>query len=84
MMSPADFHQSELKIGLNSTVKAVKKDSAALVFIAYDADDAVKNKVSGCVGEKDIAVCFEYSMLQLGVLCNIEVPCAVCCALKAQ
>ncbi|MBR6645761.1 MAG: ribosomal L7Ae/L30e/S12e/Gadd45 family protein [Clostridia bacterium] len=83
-MSPADFHPSELKIGLNSTVKAVKKDSAALVFIAYDADDAVKSKVTDCVGEKDVTVCLDFSMLQLGVLCNIEVPCAVCCALKAH
>ena len=83
-MSPADFHPSELKIGLNSTVKSVKKDSAAIVFIAYDADDTVKNKVTDCIGDKNITLCPDFSMLQLGVLCSIEVPCAVCCVLKAR
>ncbi len=83
-MSPADFHPSMLKIGLNSTVKAVKKDCAVLVFVAYDADGFVKDKVLSNTEGKNVDISFEYSMLQLGVLCNIEVPCAVCCALKAQ
>ena len=83
-MSPADFHPSMLKIGLNSTVKAVKKDCALLIFIAYDADDLVKNKVVSHIEGKSVDICFDYSMLQIGVLCNIEVPCAVCCALKAR
>lgn len=83
-MSPADFRPSMLKIGLNSTVKAVKKDCTVLIFVAYDADDFVKNKVLSSAEGKNVEICFDYSMLQLGVLCNIEVPCAVCCALKAQ
>lgn len=83
-MSPADFHPSLLKVGLNSTVKAIKKNSAELVFMAYDAEGFVKDKVVTCAEGSGVGLCFDYSMLQLGVLCGIEVPCAVCCALKAQ
>lgn len=83
-MSPADFNPSYLKVGLNSTVKALKKGQAVYVFMAYDAEDLVKNRIRENVGEKNVEVCLDYSMVQLGMFCNIEVPCAVCCAVKTQ
>lgn len=83
-MSPTDFDPSYLKVGLNSTVKALKKGIAVYVFMAYDADDFVKNKISENIGESSVQLCLDYSTVQLGMFCNIEVPCAVCCAVKTQ
>ncbi len=83
-MSPADFDPSYLKVGLNSTVKALRKGAAVYVFMACDADDFVKSKISEGIGGKNVQMCLDYSAVQLGMFCNIEVPCAVCCVIEMQ
>lgn len=83
-MSPTDFDPIYLKVGLNSTVKALRKGIAVYVFMACDADDLVKNKIKENVGEKNVQMCLDYSAVQLGMFCGIEVPCAVCCVIGTQ
>ncbi len=81
-MSDVQFLPGALAIGLNTTKKALKKGIASKVFLAHDADAPIRSAVIQKAEEGGVAVNSDYSMGQLGVMCAIEVPCAVCCLLK--
>lgn len=60
-------------IGTKQTTKAVQKHTAAIVYVAKDAEPHVINPLVKLCKEKGIEVITVDSMLELGKACGIEV-----------
>lgn len=81
-MSDVQFTPCSIAVGLNTTKKALNRGTARKVFLAHDADGDLRTMLLQRAKDAGVSVNCEYSMEQLGVMCAIEVPCAVCCLLK--
>lgn len=66
-------NQSELIIGMKETLRAIKRDDIAQVFIAADADQAITQPIITLVEELKIPHHYVKSMKELGALCGIDV-----------
>lgn len=70
------------RVGVKQTIKALESDSAALVFIAGDADRQVTAEVIALCLVKDVEICQVASRAELGNACGIDVGAAVVAVLK--
>ncbi|MDD6383768.1 ribosomal L7Ae/L30e/S12e/Gadd45 family protein [Mitsuokella sp.] len=69
-------------IGIKQVSKAVKRESAACVFIADDADERVTAPLILLCEEQGVAVEHAETMQVLGKACGIEVGAAAAAVLK--
>jgi large subunit ribosomal protein L7A len=70
------------RVGVKQTIKALEKDSVALVYIAGDADRQVTAEVIALCLVKDVEICPVASRAELGNACGIDVGAAVVAVLK--
>lgn len=70
------------KIGIKQSLKILKRDQAAMVFIAKDAEQYVIRSIVELAEEKQIPIIYVESMLILGKACNIDVGAATAVIVK--
>ena len=63
-------------VGTKQTLKVLKKGTAAVVYIAKDADERVIRQVIDLAKDQELPVITVDTMVQLGKECNIEVKTA--------
>lgn len=76
-MKTDDVPRSML-VGLNQTKKAVRAGKVRKVLYAADAEEGLKQMITGLCMEYGVEAEAAQSMESLGTLCGIEVGCAVC------
>lgn len=69
-------------MGKKQTVTAIKEGKAAVVFLAEDTDDHIKQEIIKISEEKNISIISVDSKLKLGRACGIDVPAACATILK--
>ena len=69
-------------LGVKQSVKAIRNNRAAQVYIGHDADPALTEPVKILCREKALSPCEEYSMKELGAAGGIAVGAAVIAVLK--
>ena len=71
------LNAGEKVIGLKQSIKEIKRKNAKIVFLAVDADNHLQSEIKELCFEKGIEVICEYSMKNLGELCEIDVGAAI-------
>lgn len=69
-------------IGLKQTVKAIKNDTANVVYIANDAEESIKNNILEVCRGKEVQIVYIDTMKKLGEACGIEVNASCASLLK--
>lgn len=69
-------------VGVKQTEKAVKRQAAAVVYIANDADERVTTKLAALCQEHGVTIDESYNMLEIGRACMINVRAAAAAVLK--
>lgn len=64
-------------VGIKQSRKVIDADKAEKVYIAFDADAAIKEEFKLLCESKKIPYTEKYSLEQLGEMCNIEVGAAI-------
>ena len=67
-------------VGIRQVLRAVREDKALKVYLAEDADPAMKSVLEAAVNEKRLPLGRVGSMRALAHLCGVDVP-ASCAAL---
>lgn len=71
-------------IGAKQTLKAIKNETAAIVYVAEDADQKViKPIVEACL-HMNLTPVYISTMHELGKMCDIDVGAATACIVKEQ
>ena len=70
--------------GYNSTMKLLKNGEAEKVLLAYDCSEFIKQTVLSAAAAAGVTADMKNSMAQLGVMCGIDVGCAVCAVRKSH
>lgn len=66
-------HRNEfITIGLKTTLKAVQEDKCNLVYIAYDAEEAVTKELVNECFRKGIITIFKYSMRDMANMAGLK------------
>jgi large subunit ribosomal protein L7A len=68
-------------VGRRETAKRIQRGTAAAVFVARDADQAILTEIEGLCQTNGVPIHYIESMHELGQLCGIEVG-AACAALS--
>ena len=69
-------------VGMKQAVKAIKAGSAETVYVAEDADPALKTELAEVCGRNGINPVAVSSMEEIGKACGIDVGSAVAVLLK--
>lgn len=69
-------------VGVKQTLKAIKSDSAKIVYVAKDADEKITKPLIDVCMEKNIEIIYVPTMEKLGSLCGISVGAAAACILN--
>lgn len=70
-------------VGLKQLLRELEADTVACVYIAGDAEEHVREKITEAIGAKEIHVVFVDTMEELGGVCGIDVS-AACAAILKQ
>ena len=70
-------------VGTKQVLKALNADEIAVLYIANDADAAIKEKILAAAGSQSIRVIYADNMQALGECCGIDVL-AACAAIKKE
>ncbi|NLJ84173.1 MAG: 50S ribosomal protein L7ae-like protein [Halanaerobiaceae bacterium] len=82
-MTLAELSKSKNKVvGKKQTINAINEARAAVVFLAEDTDDHIKEEIIRLSEEKDISIIAVDSKIKLGRACGIDVPAACATILK--
>ena len=79
-MDIPEISDAKKVVGLNQTKKAVNNGKAKKVFAAKDADEQFLLQIKRLCEDKSVPVDETMTMAELGLLCKIDVGCAVCAA----
>ncbi|MCX7842033.1 MAG: ribosomal L7Ae/L30e/S12e/Gadd45 family protein [Clostridia bacterium] len=79
---PENLKSSKKVVGIKQSAKALENGTAALVFVARDADPRVIKGIIELCTKNSVEIVYEESMKQLGKACGIEVGAAVACIVK--
>lgn len=71
-------------IGAKQTLKAIKNETAAIVYIAEDADKKVTKPIVEACQQAGLEPIFIATMQELGRMCDIDVGAATACVVKEQ
>lgn len=77
-----DLSTNQKTVGLNQTLKALEEGKIARVYLAEDAEDKIRTKVTLSCMKEDVEIISIESMKLLGKACGIDVKSAVCGILK--
>jgi len=66
-------------VGLNQSKKQIKSNTAKKVFLAKDADVKIRLQIENLCNMQGIPCDTTKTKEELGRMCKIDVPCAVCC-----
>ncbi len=80
-MTLDSLKESDHVIGMKQVQKAVKRGSAAQVFLAEDADAWITSPIQKLCEEHEIPVMMAGTMKDLGKACGIEVGAAAAAVL---
>ena len=69
-------------VGFNQSKKCIRNGRAELVYLALDSDTRIYSEISSLCESFGVAFDTSKTKSELGVLCGIEVDCAVCVFLK--
>ena len=69
-------------IGIKQVTKAIEKELVQEVFIAKDAEQRLVEQLQIVCSQKNVAVDVEFTMMELGKSCGIEVGAAAVAVLK--
>ena len=69
-------------VGLNQSKKQIKNNTAEKVFLAKDADLKIKAQIQTLCQIQRVSCDTSYTKEEIGRMCNIDVPCAVCVKAK--
>lgn len=82
-MTLADLTASRNKVvGKKQTINAVKEGKVAVVFLAEDTDNHVKEEIIKACKDNNISIISVETKLDLGRACGIDVPAACAAILK--
>ncbi|PKM87811.1 MAG: 50S ribosomal protein L7Ae-like protein [Firmicutes bacterium HGW-Firmicutes-12] len=71
-------------IGLKQSIKAVEKGLVQIVFLAYDADEKIRQSVLKLCKDREIQVVESVTMVELGKASGIQVGTAVAAILEPE
>lgn len=71
-------------IGAKQTLKAIKNGTAAIVYVAEDADQKVTKPIVEACLQKNLEPVYIATMHELGKMCDIDVGAATACIVKEQ
>lgn len=69
-------------VGFNQSKKCIRSGRAELVYLALDSEDRISSEIISLCERFGVALDTSKTKNELGVLCGIEVDCAVCAFLK--
>lgn len=69
-------------VGVNQSIREIKKGNVNYVYIAKDADKEVINELVKVCNEKNICIKYVNTMKELGKMFNVEVKVAATSILK--
>ncbi len=75
-------HLGEVCVGLKQSKKAVSNGEAKKIYLAHDADRNIKELFEKLCKKKKIEIDMQYSLVELGELCEIDVGAAVVTVLE--
>lgn len=81
-MDLSSLAPAKKRIGVKQAIRALESDSAALVYVAGDADRQVIAEVLALCLVKDVEMIKVDSRAELGSACGIDVGAAVVAVLK--
>ena len=73
---------AEKVAGIKQTKNVIISGSAALVYIACDANPSMIQEISDLCAEYGVEAISDYSRKELAKACKIDVPCAAAAVLK--
>ena len=69
-------------VGMRQVLRAVREDKALKVYLAMDADPAIRSELAAAVNEKQLPLGKVGSMRALAHMCNVDVPTSCAALLK--
>ncbi len=68
--------------GVKQTKNAIISRQALMVYVAYDADEALTGQITALCEENGTELVSDFSRKELARACRIEVPCAAAAVIK--
>lgn len=75
--------QAPKAVGLNQTLKALRKGLAVTVYLAQDADSALQDQLKEAAADQAVPLVMVPTMKELGRSCGIQVPAAAAALLAS-
>ncbi len=69
-------------IGYKQTKKALEDNLVSRIYLANDCDKKIQGELTNLCSQRSVGICKDYTMEQLGKMCNIDVGAAVVAQLK--
>ena len=69
-------------VGFNQSKKCIRNGKAELVYLALDSENRIFSEITSLCESFGVKLDTSKTKSELGVLCGIEVDCAVCAFLK--
>ena len=71
-----------LVAGITQSKKLIKSSAVKRAYVASDADEKVTGVITELCRENDVELDDTHTLIELGMMCGIDVKCAACVALK--
>ena len=78
----SENYASAYVAGFNQSKKCIRSGRAKRVYAAYDSDGKILSEISSLCERFGVMLDTSKTKNELGVLCGIEVDCAVCAFLN--
>ena len=78
----SENYASAYVAGFNQSKKCIRSGRANCVYVAYDSDNRILSEITSLCERFGVMLDTSKTKSELGVLCGIEVDCAVCAFLK--
>ena len=78
----SENYASAYVAGFNQSKKCVRNGRAKSVYVAYDSDNRILSEITSLCERFGVRLDTSKTKSELGVLCGIEVDCAVCAFLN--
>jgi large subunit ribosomal protein L7A len=79
---PSENYATAVVAGFNQSKKCIRNGRAELVCLALDSEEKISSEISSLCERFGVTLDTSKTKSELGVLCGIEVDCAVCAFLK--
>ena len=79
---PSENYATAIVAGFNQSKKCIRSGRARHVCVAFDADGHILSEITSLCERFGVILDTSKTKSELGVLCGIEVDCAVCAFLN--